>query len=265
MKKIYFIILSLLMLPAAVFAAGSASLSVPGTVENGSNVTATLTLSNTAAWNVKITGSGATSGCTAAYADATEDAKNTTKTFNVTCRATKEGTITFVATGDITSQDGATTIVNVSKSVTVVKPRERDTENRLSSLTIEGFEIDFDKDKTEYELEVDYKVESLTIEAIALSKKARVTVNNPEYIKFGSNEVTVVVTSESGVDKTYVVKVVKNEPVMNDEGCVTPAPQKCDEPKECASNAGWIIAVSVESVLLLALLGYVLYDKKFKK
>ncbi|MBQ6840967.1 MAG: cadherin-like beta sandwich domain-containing protein [Bacilli bacterium] len=266
MKKIYYILLSLILLiPAAASAAGAASMSVPSSAENGSNVTAKVTVSGVAAWNVKITGSGATSGCSSVFADVTIDAKNTTKTFSVTCRATKEGTITFTATGDITSQDGANSAVSITKNVNIVKARERDTESRLSSLTIENKEIDFDKDTTNYTVEVDYKVESLNVNANALSDKARVTINNPEYLKFGENTITVVVTSESGAEKVYTINVLKKEPVLDEEDCVVPETPECTDINCECNNTPYIITIVLESIVLVSLLGYIIYDKKIKK
>ena len=265
MKRIYkLIIIMMLLFPAAVFAAGKASMSVPATAENGSNVTMKLTLSEVAAWNVRLTGSGATTGCSSVYADVTSDAKNTTKTFTVTCKATKEGEITFTATGDMTSQDGALSNVSITKKVTIVKPRERDTENRLSSLVVEGQKIEFDKDKTNYEIEVDYKVENLNITANSLSNKARVEINNPEYIKFGKNNITIVVTSESGQAKTYTIEVTKNEPEFSEDGCPAPIVPECEKCTHEGNNILWIVCVAVEAVAIISLIGYIIYDKKRK-
>ena len=75
-KKIIILILTLFMVPNIVFAAGSAYGSAPGSVENGSNVTFTVNISNTAAWNLKLSGSGATSGCSNSFADVTAQGNN---------------------------------------------------------------------------------------------------------------------------------------------------------------------------------------------
>ena len=147
MKKVLngLLLLVVIMIPNIVLAAGSASGSAPGTVENGSNATLTVSVSNTAAWNLKLSGSGSTNGCSQIYADVTANGQNTTKTFTVTCKATSIGTITFTATGDITSADGTNSNVSITKTVNVVKPREKEKESRLSSLSIDGYKIDFNK------------------------------------------------------------------------------------------------------------------------
>lgn len=115
------IIATILLFPFTTFAAGKASISGPSSVESGSNVTVTVTLSNVAAWNISITGTGATGGVTKKFADATGDAMNTTKTFSVTCKSSGAGTITFTVTGDVTSEDGTNSGVSVTKNISVIE------------------------------------------------------------------------------------------------------------------------------------------------
>lgn len=136
MKKLYifFTILIMIMLtPQIVFGAGSASISAPSSVESSSNVTIKVTLSNVAAWNIKIKTSGATDGATKSYADATEDAENTTKTFSVTCNSKGTGTITVTVTGDITSADGANKDISLTKTITVKEKQVNNSTNNSTS------------------------------------------------------------------------------------------------------------------------------------
>ena len=136
MKKLYifFTILIIIMLtPQIVFGAGSASISAPSSVESSSTVTITVTLSNVAAWNIKIKTSGATDGATKSYADATEDAENTTKTFSVTCNSKGTGTITVTVTGDITSADGANKDISLTKTITVKEKQVNNSTNNSTS------------------------------------------------------------------------------------------------------------------------------------
>ncbi len=136
MKKLYifFTILIMIMLaPQIVFGAGSASISAPSSVESSSNVTIKVTLSNVAAWNIKIKISGATDGATKSYADATEDAENTTKTFSVTCNSKGTGTITVTVTGDITSADGANKDISLTKTITVKEKQVNNSTNNSTS------------------------------------------------------------------------------------------------------------------------------------
>ena len=133
MKKIKLISLTLLTFifgTLNVFAAGSASLSVnKGSIENGSSVTASVTVKNTAAWNVTITSAGSTSGCTQKFVGDSGTGENTSKTFSVTCKSTSTGLISFTMSGDITSSDGTNSKISGSKQVTVTVPREKSKNN----------------------------------------------------------------------------------------------------------------------------------------
>lgn len=133
MKKLYIffaILIMIILVPQIAFGASFASISAPASVESGSNVTIKVTLSNVAAWNIKIKASGATDGATKSYADATEDAENTTKTFSVTCNSKGAGTITVTVTGDITSADGANKDISLTKAITV---KERQVNNSTNN------------------------------------------------------------------------------------------------------------------------------------
>ena len=136
MKKLYIffaILIMIILVPQIAFGAGSASISAPASVESGYNVTIKVTLSNVAAWNIKIKASGATDGATKSYADATEDAENTTKTFSVTCNSKGAGTITVTVTGDITSADGANKDISLTKEITVKEKQVNNSTNNNPS------------------------------------------------------------------------------------------------------------------------------------
>ena len=91
MKRIKIgILLTIILLPITnVYAAGTASISANSSVVNGNNITATVTLRNMAAWNIQITGSGATNGCSVKQVGDSGDGRDTTKSFSLTCKATK--------------------------------------------------------------------------------------------------------------------------------------------------------------------------------
>lgn len=209
MKKIInsIVLLMVLIIPNVVLAAGSTSASAPSTVEVGKNATFTVKISGVAAWNLKLVGSGATSGCSASFADVTADGGNTSKSFTVTCKATSIGTITFIASGDITSSDGANSNVSITKTVNVVKQREKDTEARLSSLSVSGYKLKFDKDKTTYSINVEPTVSSITISAKAMSGTAKITGTGKKTIDAGGSKFNVICTAENGTKKTYTINV----------------------------------------------------------
>lgn len=208
-KYIQKIIITILLccIPTITKAAGTASISGPASVTNGANATIKVTISNTAAWNISITGSGSTPGCSTKVADVTADGNNTTKTFQLTCKANSIGVITFKANGDITSSDGSKSYVNLSKNIEVVKPREKDPESRLNSISIEGYNINFSKDQKEYFLEIEPTVNNITIKANAISKYATVSGTGTKEVNSDLNEYLITCTSETGAKTTYKIKI----------------------------------------------------------
>jgi hypothetical protein len=82
--------------------------------------------------------------------------------------------------------------------------------NKLKSLEIVGYPIAFSADIKEYEVTVDNTVDFVDINAEVDDRKAALTINNIQELQFGVNLVTVVVTSESGVPNTYLIKIIRS-------------------------------------------------------
>ena len=210
MKKKILIIAMILFFPQIVLAAPNATISTnTSSIEKGKSVTATVTLTDTAAWNVRITGSGAAS-CSQKQADVTSDGKSTTKKFSLSCTSTSEGTINFTVTGDITSGSGQTKDISLSKSVTVTPPKSSD--NTLSNLKVDGVTVSgFSSSKTSYTLK-DNSGTSISISATANDSKASVSGIGSKTLKYGKNTFGVTVTAENGSKKTYNIVVNKPDP-----------------------------------------------------
>ncbi len=82
--------------------------------------------------------------------------------------------------------------------------------NWLKSLTIDGYDIDFDGGKTSgYKLTVPKTVDSVKISATTVNSKAKVTGAGTVNLNGGSNLIDIVVTAENGNKRTYTVEVVK--------------------------------------------------------
>ena len=197
-----------------VFAAPSHSISVSKSqIEVGQNVTATVTLKNAAAWNVKINGTGNTNGCSTSAADATSNGKNTTKSFTVTCKANSTGIIKISYSGDATSEDGSTSNLSGSKSITVVAARPKSTNNYLKTLEVEGATIspEFNKDTLEYTATLEAGTEKATIVGEKADNYASVSGVGEKDVVEGENRFEVVVTSESGQARTYIVTITVKE------------------------------------------------------
>ena len=82
-----------------------------------------------------------------------------------------------------------------SYTINVVKVYPKSTNNYLSKLEIEGYEIEFNKDTLEYSIKVSSDVETLDITAVAEDSSARVNIYGNSDFKEGENTVTVVVTA----------------------------------------------------------------------
>ncbi|MDD2409745.1 MAG: cadherin-like beta sandwich domain-containing protein [Bacilli bacterium] len=213
MKKIKYLIIGIFAFIFAsniVFAAGTASLSTnASTIENGSRVKASLSLRGVAAWNVTIHSSGATSGCTEKFVGDSGTAQNINKTFTVTCTSTSTGIINFSVSGDITSANGENVKISGSKSVKVVTPRQKSSNNKLKSLSITGFELTpaFNVNTKEYQLLVPSTTEKITINAAKEDSYASIEGTGEKEVHEGANFFEVIVTSETGVSNIYTITV----------------------------------------------------------
>ncbi len=82
--------------------------------------------------------------------------------------------------------------------------------NWLESLTIDGYDIDFDSGKTSgYKITVPKTVDSVKISATTINSKATVKGTGTVNLNGGSNLIDIVVTAENGNKRTYTVEVVK--------------------------------------------------------
>lgn len=211
MKKIKYLIIALvLFVPQIVMASPNATITTnASTIEKGKSVTATVTLTDTAAWNVKIAGSGAAT-CSTKQADVTSDGKSATKKFTLSCTSTSEGKITFNVIGDITSGAGQTKDISLTKQVTVTKPKSSD--NNLSDLKVNGTTVSgFSNSKTSYTLK-DTSGTSISVSATASDSKASISGTGSKTLQYGKNVFSIVVTAENGSKKTYTVTVNKPDP-----------------------------------------------------
>lgn len=114
----------------------------------------------------------------------------------------------------VTAEDGQSTgqyIIKVN--------REGSSNNDLSSLEVEGYDLDpaFDKDETSYSITVPSDVDSITVNADAEDDNATVEITGADNLQPGENTVTVKVTAENGDEKEYTITVTKEEEQEDDE------------------------------------------------
>lgn len=193
-----------------VSAAPSYSISVSSqTIENGSKVTASVTVKQTAAWNIKITSAGNTSGCSNQWVGDSGTGNNVTKTFSVTCRSTSTGLISFTVSGDITSADGTNISISGSKRVTVNEKAPDSKINALTSIKVGDYELlpAFAEDTLEYTVTVPPTTTKITLDATKKDSKSTLKGTGEFDVNEGSNLFTLEVTAENGDVRTYQVNV----------------------------------------------------------
>ena len=215
MKKklsfVFAIVFTFLINISIALAAPSSSISVNRSkIEVGQSVTATVTVKSAASWNVHINGTGNTNGCSKNEADASSNGKNTTKKFSVTCSANSTGVIKISYSGDATSEDGKNVNISGSKTITVVAKRPKSSNNDLKALSVEGYELTpaFNKNTLEYSVSVPSTVNSIKINATKADNYSRLSGTGEFEVVEGPNLLNVVVTSETGVEKTYKINVI---------------------------------------------------------
>ncbi len=209
MKKIYLLILFLLI-PQVVLAAPSATID-PGEreVEKGQTITATLKLEEVAAWNVNMTIRGS-ANCEKRYADVTENGKNSTQELTLSCKSVTEGTAYIEIVGDITNENAELKDISISTYVKVIK--EKSNNNTLSDLKVDGKTIPgFSSSITSYTLD-DYNGDSIIISATATDYHSTVAGTGTNNLKYGKNTFEINVIAENGSKKTYTIIVNRIDP-----------------------------------------------------
>ena len=83
--------------------------------------------------------------------------------------------------------------------------------NYLSSLEIEGVNINFDKNTLNYSINVENSVEKLNIKYTLEDQKANVVIENNDALKIGLNDILIKVTAENGETKTYTLSVIREK------------------------------------------------------
>ena len=180
-----------------------------GTITNGNKVTASITVSGTASWQIKILSSGNTEGCSNKWADATGDAKNTTKTFSTTCKASSTGVISFRLEGNITDEAGNTVNLSGTKTVTVKEKAPDSKINTLSSLKVDGYPLSpqFDSDVLEYSVVVPPNTTKINISATKKDATSTVSGTGEFEVTEGDNQFKVDVKAQNGDLRTYTINV----------------------------------------------------------
>ncbi len=81
----------------------------------------------------------------------------------------------------------------------------------LSSLSVSSGSINFNKDTTNYSVNVDSNVTSINVSASAEDSGAKISGTGSKNLNYGNNTIKVVVTAPSGATKTYTVSVNRKD------------------------------------------------------
>ena len=230
MKKILFILgLSFLFFCPSVVDA--ASISVAGTTSTGTvggNITVGVTISEASglgSWEYSLDYDSSKlqllSGNThvVGYVDREgQTSQSYTYTFRV--KGTGSTTISVVNTA-IASWDEVVTSPTDSTTINLISRGEVEknysSDNNLASLEVEGYSLspEFNKNTTNYKVEVDSNTTSVKINATASDSKARISGIGDIEVGEGANTINVVVEAENGSTKTYtiVVNVKEKDPI----------------------------------------------------
>lgn len=220
------IFLSIMMFFAFSSKINAATLSISAS-SYSVNKNETITISATISSNVHVYYSQGTIKCTGAGVNSNLDLSNgkdpnlstsISKSFSI--KPTSSGTITCSSTNvsaiEGTDPNNFNSVSNKSISINVkapavIPPKEYSSNNYLKLLSIEGYEISFDKETLEYSIEVENGVEKVNIKATTEDSSASVSGTGEKEVTEGNNKLEVKVIAENGNERTYVINVKVKE------------------------------------------------------
>ena len=156
----------------------------------------------------------------------------------------------------VTAEDGSTKVytVYIIKEKPPVVPTPvvyyYSSNNYLKTLEAKGYEIKFDRDTLEYELNVNNDVKSLDITAIAEDSRSRVEITGNENFKTGKNTVIISVKAENGDVREYKL-------IVNRKNTATTT---LTEEEESGSTAEKVVIIILIVLVVLGLL-YLIFKK----
>lgn len=226
MKKIKYVLISLFMFmgfSTYVYASG-VSISGNTSITKGSSVTVTASVnSDSPLVSIEGTfmckGAGVNEGVDMVFDDSSNSIKN--KSYSMTVRPSSSGTITCSTSGvRITnmSSDSWQSLGNKTLTITVnepvyVPPKTYSSNNYLKSLSIDGYSLspEFNKDTTEYTVEVPNGTDKITIDASKEDSTASISGTGEKEVAEGTNKFEINVEAENGNVKTYIITVTVKE------------------------------------------------------
>lgn len=124
----------------------------------------------------------------------------------------------------------------------------------LKTLKISPGELspEFEKEKTEYTVDLKYEEDKLILSAVPEDDKASITIKGNENLAVGNNKISITVKAESGKEKEYIItagrqKEIKNETdkINETDKAETDKDKGSDEYNSIADNSARIGKLSV--------------------
>lgn len=163
---------------------------------------------------------------------------------------------------ETTPEQPVVTPTPTTPEVVVTPPRyvALSSDNHIKSLTIEGYDIEFDSNKYEYTLTVKNNVNSLDLSVILNNENASYYIEGNKDFKVGENIVTITVTAENGQEQTYTLKVNKEKDNKKAEE------NEDDEEVEAANSSSKTVIIILIILVIIGLI-YVIFkdDEEDKK
>lgn len=230
MKKIKLIIYLFIItiISSNVVSASSVSINVSsGTITKGETVTVTAVIFAdsgiyTTEGTLTCSGAGVNSSANLGYEDM--DTKYNSKKFpSITVKATSSGTITCTTSNvkirELAVEKGYTlnnakVTIKVNEPVVIKKPtKEYSSNNYLKTLEVEGYELTpaFNKETTEYNVEVPNGTEKVNIKADKENGYAKISGTGEVSVNEGINKIEIKVTAENGNEKIYTINITVKE------------------------------------------------------
>ena len=142
---------------------------------------------------------------------------NNTVSVKVTTKKVGSAKITVTAS-DVTASNGSSVTGSKTVSITVkevpkIVPKVKSTNNYLSNLSVNGYELDkkFNKETLEYNVNIEPDVEKIKINAQLADSSASVNGTGEKTVSVGTNKFEIIVTAENGSKRTYILNVIKKD------------------------------------------------------
>lgn len=228
MKRIKYFIFGVLLFIMGANITSAASLSVSAskrTVTVGSTVNITVTASGSDGWEYCLNYDSSIFSLVSTTSDTGGPCVKTGITLigyskvNYTLKANKSGSST-IGLRDAAMYDALGESIQASTgSVTLTAKTQQEieasysTDANLKDLNVDGYELtpEFDKNTTEYTLDVENDVEKINIKATRSDSSAHITGTGEKELSEGINKFEIVVTAEKGNKKTYTLTVNRKE------------------------------------------------------